>query len=296
MSGPFRGDKAVAAGLLTRGQLRGSAWRRLYPCVYVATGLPVTPSMRIRAAAMWMPSDAVVTGCSAAQLWGAELAGDDDPVHVTSPRRIRPVPGIAIRRAPVAADEIQCRQGVALTTPLHTAWEMARTLAAIDAIGWIDALARRQRLSVADLQREATRHAGEMGSRRATSTLARADPRAEPPPESRLRLAFHEAGFATPIPQFTVIVGGYFVARVDLAWPQWRLAVEYDGQWHADPHQLHRDRSRLRELNAAGWYVYPVTREDMHDMPRLIAQIGSLLDRRRRAIERDSTSSSRQGW
>jgi very-short-patch-repair endonuclease len=295
MRGPFRGDAAVAAGMITRSQLRGSAWRRLYPCVYVAAGLPVTPSMRIRAAAMWLPTDAVISGRSAAQAWGADLADGDDPVEVTCPRRIRPVSGVAVRRSPVADDEVVNRHGIALTTPLHTAWEIARTLAAIDAIGWIDALARRQRLSVAELQREAARHAGEMGSRRASSTLARADPRAESPPESRLRLAFQEAGFAVPVPQFTVFVGGYFVARVDLAWPQWRLAVEYDGQWHADRHQLHRDRSRLRELNAAGWYVYPVTREDMYDMPRLIAQIGALLDRRRRAIERRSTTSSRQG-
>lgn len=178
---------------------------------------------------------------------------------------------------------------------LHTAWDIARALAATDAIGWIDALARRRRLSVAEMRREATRHLGEMGSRRATSTLARADPRAESPPESRLRLAFHEAGFAVPVPQFTVIVGGCFIARVDLAWPQWRVAVEYDGQWHADRQQLHRDRSRLRELNAAGWYVYPVTREDTYDMPRLVAQIAALLDRRRRAFEPRSVASSRQG-
>ncbi len=243
---------------------------------------------------MWMPDDAVISGRSAAQMWGAELADGNDPVEITCPRRIRPTPGVVIRRVSVAEDETEHRQGVVLTTPLHTAWEIARTLAATDAIGWVDALARRQRLSVAELRREATRHLGAMGSRQATSTLARADPRAESPPESRLRLAFHEAGFALPVPQFTVIVGGYFVARVDLAWPQWRLAVEYDGQWHADRHQLHRDRSRLRELNAAGWYVYPVTREDMYDMPRLIAQIGALLDRRRRAFERRSTASSRQ--
>jgi hypothetical protein len=170
---------------------------------------------------------------------------------------------------------------------------MARASDAADAISWIDALARRQRLSAAELRSEAVRHVGEMGSRRAGSMLAQADPRAESPPESTLRLEFHRAGFPVPVPQFSVIVNGIFVARVDFAWPQWRVAVEYDGQWHSDPRQLHRDRSRLRELNAAGWYVYPVTREDMHDIPRLIAQIGALLDRRRRTFERRSTTSSR---
>lgn len=291
--GPFRGDSAVAAGRITRSQLRGATWRRLYPCVYIAAGVPITASIRIRAAAMWMPGDAVISGRSAAQLWGAEIADTDDPVEITCPRRVRPTPGVAIRRAPVASDEINNLRGVRLTTPLHTAWEIARGSHAAEAIGWIDALARRQRLTVVELRKEAIRHVGEMGSRRASSTLAKADPRAESPPESTLRLAFHHAGFAVPVPQFSVIVNGFFIARVDFAWPQWRVAVEYDGQWHSDPRQLHRDRTRLRELNAAGWYVFPVTREDMHDMPRLIAQIGALLDRRRREFERRSATSSR---
>jgi very-short-patch-repair endonuclease len=89
----------------------------------------------------------------------------------------------------------------------------------------------------------------------------------------------------TPVLQFNVVIGGLFIARVDLAWPAWRFAVEYDGQWHADRGQLHRDRARLRDLNAAGWYVYPVTREDMHDVPRLIGHIGALLTLRRNAFE-----------
>ncbi|HEY7176707.1 MAG TPA: DUF559 domain-containing protein, partial [Micromonosporaceae bacterium] len=92
------------------------------------------------------------------------------------------------------------------------------------------------------------------------------------------------ARLPTPVPQFSVIVGGFFIARVDFAWPEWRFAVEYDGQWHADRGQLHRDRARLRELNAAGWFVFHVTREDMSDMPHLVAQISALLSLRRDAV------------
>jgi very-short-patch-repair endonuclease len=129
-----------------------------------------------------------------------------------------------------------------------------------------------------------------MGSRRAGATLTLTDPRAESPPESHLRVAIVRGGLPPPVSQFSVIVQGYFVARVDLAWPAWRFAVEYDGQWHADRGQLHRDRTRVRELNAAGWYVYPVTREDMYDLPRLIGHIGALLTLRRNAIESRSAT------
>jgi hypothetical protein len=48
------------------------------------------------------------------------------------------------------------------------------------------------------------------------------------------------------------MLGDEFVARADLALPEIRLAIEYDGQWHSDPYQLGRDRARLREINR-GW-------------------------------------------
>jgi hypothetical protein len=177
-----------------------------------------------------------------------------------------------------------------VTNPTHTAWEIARSLSEAEAIAWIDALARRRRLTTADFHGESDRHRGEMGSRRAERTLGLVDARSESPPESRLRIAFAKARLPTPVPQFSVIVNGFFIARVDFAWPEWRFAVEYDGQWHADRGPLHRDRTRLRELNAAGWFVFHVTREDMSDMPRLIAQIRALLSLRRDAVEARSVT------
>lgn len=39
-----------------------------------------------------------------------------------------------------------------------------------------------------------------------------------------------------------------------------RLAIEYDGLWHAGAGQFGRDRRRLNALHAAGWRVLHVTR------------------------------------
>ncbi len=64
---------------------------------------------------------------------------------------------------------------------------------------------------------------------------------------------------------------------MDLAWPDLKLAVEYDGEWHASNAALSRDRQRLRDLQASDWYVYPVTQHDMRNMPQLIATIASLI-------------------
>jgi hypothetical protein len=281
---PFRGRDAIGAALLTPAQLRSSAWRRVFYDVYVDARSLDSPTLRIKAAALRLPTGAIITGRSAAHLLGAELASIDDAVEILTPTRMRPQPGLAIRCGRVAPNEIVRHRDVPTSTPLHTAWEIARAVPLLDAIGWIDALARRRHLSGDELVGHGATHSNARGSRRAAETLALCDGRAESPPESRLRVSLVLAGLPPPIPQWTVLVDGYFVARVDLAWPQWKFAIEYDGQWHADRDQLTRDRLRIRQLTAAGWYVYPVTNADMRDIPRLLADIAARLNARRRGV------------
>ena len=105
---------------------------------------------------------------------------------------------------------------------------------------------------------------------------------AESPPESVLRVHLHLAGMPV-VAQHWVMRDGQVVARVDLALPDIRLAIEYDGQWHADPGQLGRDRSRLRELNQAGWYVHHVTREDLRNPDELVRNIVLVAENLRRS-------------
>lgn len=66
-----------------------------------------------------------------------------------------------------------------------------------------------------------------------------------------------------PVPQCPVTLPSGIVLHPDLGWPEFRVAVEYDGQWHASADQLHRDRRRLNQLTAAGWLVFHVTSERM---------------------------------
>ena len=46
-----------------------------------------------------------------------------------------------------------------------------------------------------------------------------------------------------PVAQYVVRHDGRFVARTDFAWPEHRLALEYDGLWHGEPGQFQRDRA-----------------------------------------------------
>jgi very-short-patch-repair endonuclease len=72
---------------------------------------------------------------------------------------------------------------------------------------------------------------------------------------------------------------GTIVARVDLAWPELKVAVEYDGHWHGGSvGQIHADRRRLSGLVALGWRVIPVTSIRLRqDFDQLTAEIKAAL-------------------
>jgi hypothetical protein len=96
----FRGSAVVAAGTLSSGELRSSAWRRLFRDVYACADVPVTHELRAAAAARLLVSGAVVSGRSAAVLWGLPLAQTDDDVELTVP------PGSNVCRMPASASVV----------------------------------------------------------------------------------------------------------------------------------------------------------------------------------------------
>lgn len=275
---PFRGTDATARGLLTPDQLRSSAWRRLFRDVYVHRDVPVTHELRVVTAASLVLPGAVVSGRSAAVLWGVDLAGPDDDVELTVPADRHPVrvTGLRVRRALLAPADVVRRRGVLATAPEATVLELAAGLDGDDAVVAVDRVLARGLVDLAPLRARAATGTGR-GSARARAVCALADERSESPQESRLRLLVVRSRLPAPVPQFPVRVDGRFVARVDLAWPDLRVAVEYDGRWHAEPGQFARDRQRLNRLQAAGWRVVFVTAEDLHRPDALVARIAQAL-------------------
>jgi len=95
------------------------------------------------------------------------------------------------------------------------------------------------------------------GVRRLRSVLGLLDAGAESPQESRLRLVLVRAGL--PPPQTQIVVPELRV-RVDMGWPRWRVAVEYDGVQHwLDAAQRAWDIERIALLEAVGWSVVRVS-------------------------------------
>ncbi|MDQ1661481.1 MAG: hypothetical protein QOJ68_1461 [Blastococcus sp.] len=279
----FRGRAVVGAGLLTPKQLRSRAWRRVYRDVYADAELLVTHELAIAGAALIVPGTAVFGGRTAAYLLGADsLVDAATPVEVIVPEddRFGPVAGLRIRRASLTAADVRSVRRYSCTTPLRTALDISRGEELPDAVPALDVLLRQGLLRMGDLVEAADALPSGRGSRKARRAVELADERAESPPESRLRLMLRLAGL-TPEPQFVVRdTEGRFLARVDLAFPELKIAIEYDGAWHGRPGQLARDRRRLNALVAAGWRVLHVTAGDMLVTDGLVAAVRQLIPAR----------------
>ncbi len=115
------------------------------------------------------------------------------------------------------------------------------------------------------------------GIRRARARIPHLDGRAESVPESVLRVEFVLRGLH-PVPALEVFDGDRFVARLDLAFEEAKVAVEHDGGWHADPAQVEQDRDRRDRLRALGWAVIVVTNDRLRDhVDEVIAEVAASL-------------------
>ncbi|MGY1760495.1 hypothetical protein ACI79G_13110 [Geodermatophilus sp. SYSU D00779] len=274
----FHASVVIEQGLLTRNQLRGPTWRRVWPDLYAHRDVEVTHTLRARTAATLLVPGSVVTGCSAAVLWGVDLADAAAGVELTVPPGHHPVriPGLRVRRSRLPDGRVCRRRGVAVTTPEATAVRIAAALPGDDAVVAVDRLVPSGVVDLGPLRGLAATARGP-GAARAREVCRLADGLAESPPETRLRLLITRAGLPAPVAQHVVRDARGFVARVDFAWPEHCVAVEYDGAWPAEPGQFARDRQRLNRLQAAGWRVVFVTAADLHRPDELVRRIAAAL-------------------
>ena len=142
----FRGSEAVAAGDLTRHELR-RWYRTVFRGIYVPKR--ATPSLRDRAVGAWLSSkkQGVVAGVAASALHGALWIDTSAPIELNS-SNMRQQPGLVVRAETIAADEMTFVAGIAVTTPERTAFDIGRHLPRRQALARLDALMRATPFSI----------------------------------------------------------------------------------------------------------------------------------------------------
>lgn len=101
-------------------------------------------------------------------------------------------------------------------------------------------------------------------------------------PETWTRLTLVDRGLPEPVLDHDVVDdAGRFLACVDMAYPRWKIAIEYEGAHHNTDAQWEADIARYARLDAEGWTVVRVSRTVLFRAPdALVTQVRGAIARR----------------
>lgn len=268
LDAPFTRAQANRAGV-SDNQLRqltaNGLLRRPVRNAYVAAQVPDSLDLRVAVLRLVVPPDCFICDHTAGWLHGAPnalLPGD----HLAPPKVacFRPADGGRLRNDVSRSGERTVRtsdlmevQGLVVTTPIRTAWDLGRLQRRDQALSGMDAMLRLGVFSHEQLLAGIERFARQRGVVQLRWLAPLADGRAESPGESALRLRWYDAGLPAPELQIPIVVDGREVARLDLGLEELQFAAEYDGhEWHSSPAQQENDAYRRGWLaDERGWAI-----------------------------------------
>jgi very-short-patch-repair endonuclease len=250
----------MIASMLKAGRLRPE-----YRGVYVVGHSAPIPLGRETAALLAAGANAVLSGESAAELWGVKRPPRQDEcveMIVIGGRRTRSRNGILAHRSDlITPQDVRHRARLPVTSPEWTLLDLAARGTQRDAERAVDELLAQRLTSVTKLEQLLARTTGQKGhsllagvvAHQASSTITRSEA------EERMLAMIRAAGL--PPPELNARVCGY---EVDFYWPAQRVAVEVDGyRWHSGAMAFERDRRKGNALTAAGIDLLRVTWNQM---------------------------------
>lgn len=282
--------KSEIAGLgITPAQLRklvsDNVVRRVLQGVFARTDVVDDQSLRLAAARLVLPKHAVVSDRSAAWLHGIDcfdytelaLGPRLEIVSVDGHQPLRRPEWLAGKRD-LTPSEMWEIGGVLVTTPLRTACDVACLRGRRRALAVLDAFRRDFGIEERDFARVLPRFVGRRGVIQLRELVPLSSPLPESMPESWTRMEIIDEQLPAPQPQAWVLVPGYGRVRLDLAYAELKIAVEYDGEeFHSSDDDQDADEERRAALRAAGWIVIVVRKDGFAGQAR-DAWIGELRD------------------
>lgn len=234
---------------------------------------PVHPTLPRAAAVLETVPDACASHLTAAlvrEWWLPRKAQDTHLVHITrEPTRSRlKRRGIITHRSLLPKDEVDRVNGRRVTSPERTWLDCASLLTLQDLVilgdhlvrepyGWAET-PRLQWTTVDALDGCVHRHPGVPHISKARNALELIRVGADSPQETLLRLAMGRAGLPEPVLQIECWDPQYspdFPATADLGYPQWGIAIQYEGKHHGVGNQLAKDLRRDQAFLRQGWIV-----------------------------------------
>lgn len=259
-----------------RHRVRSGRWQQVRRDVWAPAGVEVTPLMQLAAAVWVLP--AVASHLSASWLLGLVESSPGLP-NVTRPRSTSAaIDGLRVHRTDdLPRSDTVTIEGIRCTSAIRTCIDMGARIGVAELERLIER-ARHRRLVhpdplIARFLQLASR--GRDGIATTRAALQRLDPDLEPAEsdlETLLLQILREHGLPAPVRQHPVVIDGRSF-RIDMAYPELRLAIESDGfTHHGDRSAFESDRERQNLLMLAGWSVLRFTWRQICAQPTWVAQ------------------------
>ncbi|GJM37622.1 MAG: hypothetical protein DHS20C19_09890 [Acidimicrobiales bacterium] len=256
----------VAAGVLRR-ERRG---------LYVLAGAPPTWEQQLMRGCLGAAGRGVVSRRSAMRAW--DVRPWETALEVSVRGFAAPVvDGVVVHRSwDLTPEDVREVRGLPVTSVAFTLvdagaylrdWEVERALDTAVGLGLVTID------EIRALRRRVGRHGrtGVTAIDRVLGDVSASVDLAESPMEIALMRVIDRHGLPAATPQYPVEVDGQHF-RIDLAYPEQRVLLEYDGyREHIGAEQFERDRRRQNALVLAGWTVLRFTKSDVRSRPEWVA-------------------------
>lgn len=263
----------------SRRVLQGRRFQIIFAGVYAAATLELTPSILIRAALLAVPDHCAASHHSGLLLHGIEVGSDLMPhVATLNPEPIR-IRGITAHR--LALMSTRDVGGWRVLSPELCLSTAATLLSLVDLVIAADALYARRLVTPGRLDHFLHHHHG-AGVRKSRRALHLARRGSESPRETYVRVMLELAGLPPLTCNASFGDEDGVVARLDLAWPQWKIAIEYDGRQHGlSLAQREADIRRREQMERLGWVFIVVTAAQLADPRAIVRRVCEVLAARR---------------
>lgn len=282
--------KAPSDGLFSREQLEEAgldkaARRRrvkagilvlVLPGVFRIASVPESWTQFVRATSIWLRGRGALSHLTSASL-SRLTDGESFPIEVSSTMRSLKSPAgrIVVHRVGALENrDVRWLQDMRITNPLRTVFDLAGSLSPNEFEMVLDEARRRQLIAERALREllERLGSNGRPGTHRIRSILDSGEMQRPVPgsPFERRFVQFLIRRFL-PIAERQVSIHddvGSFVARVDFAYPDLKIAIECDGKrHHFGRDDWEKDLQRRSRLAALGWLVIHVSWDMLTNEP-----------------------------
>lgn len=232
----------------------------------------------------------ILASLSAAHVWGVPLPGrwsGDWRIHLARrrgfsfPRRANVV-GHLLTFLP---DEVTEYHDVRLTSPARTWLDLASMLDVAELVAVGDYLvcshgsafprSKEAICSIEELRGIIGQHPGMRGVRTARGALDLIRVGSDSAPETQMRLLLVDAGLPEPLLNHVLLdQRGVPVLWPDAAYPQWKIALQYDGEHHGGAEQYLRDIRRQDVTASQGWMEVRICKQHLEgERPAVVQKV-----------------------